>query len=68
MLQYGCVRCIVFCSRVEECVEFCQMFKTVCEVYHGICDVFARSIVANTAPAKRAELLETFETFASDKN
>eukprot|EP00965_Chrysotila_dentata_P044741 1487507-Pleurochrysis_carterae.AAC.1 len=24
MLELGCARCIVFCSRVDECVQFCD--------------------------------------------
>eukprot|EP00965_Chrysotila_dentata_P112309 3712895-Pleurochrysis_carterae.AAC.1 len=65
MLEFGCSRCIVFCSRVNECVQFCDMFKTVCRLYHGVWHVFAEQIVSGTTPTMRDELLHTFQSYSS---
>eukprot|EP00965_Chrysotila_dentata_P204159 6182161-Pleurochrysis_carterae.AAC.1 len=65
MMKYGCRRCIVFCSNMEKCAEFCDVFIEVCALYHGIRHVFAASIISSTPASKRKEKQTEFQAYTT---
>eukprot|EP00965_Chrysotila_dentata_P064124 2123303-Pleurochrysis_carterae.AAC.1 len=51
---------------MEKCAEFCDVFKVVCAVYHGIRYVFAQSIVSSTAASTRKKVQTEFQTYTTN--
>ena len=60
MLQTGSSRCIVYCTSIEECDAFNNIFTKICNEYHGL-TCWTNSITANTNSKDRTSILNDFE-------
>jgi superfamily II DNA or RNA helicase len=61
MLDTGSRRCIVYMNSHEECKEFENVFKKVCNDYHGL-NAWFGTIISNTLSKERDRLIEIFQT------